>query len=158
MVKMDRGENRIIVNLPIEVILPLDRWKNDQGIGSRRQACAQIIILFLYNEGYLSDEHFHSIKQRTKIFRTDEEYIKELTSEQIVKTDKSIEKELKKLHDTKLKKTYHVVMNMNPSEWWEFKEEYKRRFIEALGENHPLTKVVLKKIEEYENKLQKKLI
>ena len=159
---MDRGENRISVTLPIEAILPLDRWKVDRGIGSRSQACCMLIIEKLYEDGYLSDEDFESIRERTKIFRTDREYLQELRSMRKVEAesefDKRIKEELKKINDPLIKKTVQVVMYAEPSVWWEFKENYEDRLIDALGESHPLTQIVLKRIRELESCFMKEKV
>ena len=159
---MDRGENRISVTLPIEAILPLDRWKVDRGIGSRSQACCMLIIEKLYDDGYLSDEDFESIKERTKIFRTDREYLQELRSMRKVEAesefDKRIKEELKKINDPLIRKTVQVVMHAEPSVWWQFKDSYEDRLIDKLGENHPVTRMVLARIRELESSFMKEKV
>jgi len=157
---MDRGENRVSVTLPIEAILPLDRWKVDRGIGSRSQACCMLIIEKLYEDGYLSDEDLESIKERTKIFRTDREYLEELRSKVEAETeiDKKLKQELRKIGNTLIRNTVKVVMYDNPSVWWKYRKSYEERLIDILGENHPLTQMVLRRIRELESSFEKKVI
>ena len=77
VVSMDRGENQVVLKLPIEAMLPLLDFQHEKRLGSKSQASTQIVILYLHEHGYLTDEQLESIKERTKIFRTDTDFIKQ---------------------------------------------------------------------------------
>jgi hypothetical protein len=77
MPSMDKGENQIICKLCQEAMLPLTDWQHDHRVGSKRQAATQIIILYLHEHRYLSDALLNQIKERTKIFETDEYFNKQ---------------------------------------------------------------------------------
>lgn len=74
---MDLGENRVSLTLPLEAMLPIIRYQHKNNVGSKRQACCQIVIRFLHNNGFLDDQGFESIKERTNIFREDMDFIEE---------------------------------------------------------------------------------
>jgi hypothetical protein len=74
---LDRGENRVSLTLPLEVMLPIIKYQNENNVGSKRQACCQIVIKFLHDNRFLNDQDFESIKERTKVFREDRDFIEE---------------------------------------------------------------------------------
>lgn len=144
---MDRGENQVVLKLPIEAMLPLLDFQHERRLGSKNQACSQIVILWLHEHGYLKDEQLDSIKERTKIFRTDKEFIEQkvveyrekITERMVSKIETKIQipqNELKYLKN--IKKT---ILTLPLGEWRRFADGYRRTAERNLP--HPLAKEVL---------------
>lgn len=88
---MDRGENLVSCRLPGEAMLPLIDFQHKHRLGSKSQSATQIIIKYLHEHEYLSDDDLEAIKERTKIFKKDEHFNKE----RMIRYKKTIEESRK---------------------------------------------------------------
>lgn len=143
VVSMDRGENRIPINLPNEAMLPLTDWQHDNKLGSKRQAAVQIVIIYLHDHGYLTDENLASIKERTHVFRTDKEFLEQKLAQF---REKITEREITEIYiprqDLKhLKRINNVIQTLPLEKWERFKPGYMNKAKEYLP--HPLAKRII---------------
>lgn len=132
--EMKRGENQILCKLPLEAMLPLIDVQHNRRVGSKSQMATQIILMWLYEHGKLTDSDMQSIRQRTNIFKTDADFIetkkikytKEIQKEKMeVKIEAvSINEERKR----RIEKMMKIVQQ--PIEEW---EDYVRDFARDLS-------------------------
>ena len=144
---LNRGENQVRLNLPLEAMLPLTDFQHQNRVGSKSQAATQILILYLHDHGFLTDKNLASIKKRTKIFKTDEEFIEtkkivyeeEIRKRYMEETSRAIfiphrDKEL-------LANTLQTVKTLPLNEWSRFVVGYYNRA--KKYEANPVAKEIL---------------
>jgi len=144
---LNRGENQVRLNLPLEAMLPLTDFQHENRVGSKSQAATQIVVLYLRDHGFLTDEDLTSIKKRTKIFKTDKEFIEtkkivyeeEIRKRYMEETSRAIfiprrDREL-------LENTLQTVKTLPLDEWSRFAVGYYNKA--KTYEQHPIAKEII---------------
>lgn len=144
---MNRGENQVRLNLPLEAMLPLTDFQHQNRVGSKSQAATQILILYLHDHGFLADEDLTSIKKRTRIFKTDREFIETKKVVYEEETRKRYMEETSRAifipyqDKNLLENTLQTVKNSPLNEWLPFATQYYIR-AKTYKEN-PVAKEIL---------------
>jgi hypothetical protein len=137
MKSMDRGENRKCANLPKEAMFPFKRYTVDHHFGSEDQALCYMAIMTLYKEGYISDEEFRLIQERTKIFRTHEQMIRE-EKEQVITEEAKLTVEQRRWIEN-----VRQNIELNPLDSWIERRQEWIQTLETYPENREVKELKL---------------